>query len=190
VVDLGTGDGRFVLATAAAEPETLVIGVDASALAMAEASRRAAAAPRHGGRPNAMFVVAAAEQLPPELDGIADLVAIGLPWGSLLRGALALDPAVAEGIARLVAPGGVVRILVAPATRDRLAADLDVEARLAQSLATDWLRHGLAVSEVRLATDDDIAATHSTWARRLGLRAGDPDRPAWRITLRRAPDHA
>ena len=61
VVDLGTGDGRFVLAAAAAGPDTLVIGVDASAGAMAEASRRAAGPTRRGGLPNALFVVAAAE---------------------------------------------------------------------------------------------------------------------------------
>jgi 16S rRNA (adenine(1408)-N(1))-methyltransferase len=60
-VDLGTGDGRYVLAAAAEQPETLVIGVDASASAMAEAARRAAL---RVGLPNAVFVVAAAEHPP------------------------------------------------------------------------------------------------------------------------------
>jgi 16S rRNA (adenine(1408)-N(1))-methyltransferase len=41
-IDLGTGDGRHVLALAAARPDTLVIGVDANAAGMAESSRRAA----------------------------------------------------------------------------------------------------------------------------------------------------
>jgi 16S rRNA (adenine(1408)-N(1))-methyltransferase len=54
-----------VLATAAAQPDRLVIGVDASAAAMAAASRRAAARPARGGLPNALFVVAAVESLPP-----------------------------------------------------------------------------------------------------------------------------
>jgi 16S rRNA (adenine(1408)-N(1))-methyltransferase len=54
-----------VLATAAAQPDRLVIGVDANAAAMATASRRAAASPRGGGLPNALFVVAAIEGLPP-----------------------------------------------------------------------------------------------------------------------------
>ena len=60
-LDLGTGDGRHVLATAAKRPDTLVIGVDANAAAMAEASRRAA---RRGALPNALFAVAAAEHPP------------------------------------------------------------------------------------------------------------------------------
>lgn len=59
-LDLGTGDGRTVLAAASARPDTLVI-VDANAAAMAESSRRAA---RRGALPNALFAVAAAEHPP------------------------------------------------------------------------------------------------------------------------------
>jgi len=54
-----------VLAAAAAQPERLVIGVDANAAAMVSTSRRAAAKPSRGGLPNALFVVAPAEALPP-----------------------------------------------------------------------------------------------------------------------------
>ena len=50
-----------MLAAAAARPDTLVIGVDANAAGMAEASRRAA---RRGALPNALYVVAAAEHPP------------------------------------------------------------------------------------------------------------------------------
>ena len=54
-----------MLAAAAAEPDRLIVAVDANAAAMAVASRRAAASPRRGGLPNALFVVAAVESLPP-----------------------------------------------------------------------------------------------------------------------------
>jgi 16S rRNA (adenine(1408)-N(1))-methyltransferase len=60
-LDLGTGDGSHVLATAAQRLDTLVIGVDANAAGMAEASRRAA---RGDALPNALFAVAAAEHPP------------------------------------------------------------------------------------------------------------------------------
>src|SRR5262245_37134645 len=102
---------------------------------MAEASRRAAGPARRGGVPNALFVVAAAEAPLPELAGIADTVAIHLPWGSLLRGALALDDAVAAGIAGLLDPSGRVEVLLAPAARDRLAPEIDVTRRLTDGLA-------------------------------------------------------
>ena len=60
-LDLGTGDGRAVLAAAARSPDTLVIGLDANAAGMFDASRRAA---RRGALPNALFAVAAAEHPP------------------------------------------------------------------------------------------------------------------------------
>ncbi len=78
------------MARARAEPAAFVIGIDASAAAMAEASRRAARPAARGGVANALFVVAAAERPPIELLGIADEVTINFPWGSLLRGALAM----------------------------------------------------------------------------------------------------
>ncbi len=50
-----------MLATARRRPDTLVVGVDANAAGMADASRRAA---RRGALPNALFAVAAAEHPP------------------------------------------------------------------------------------------------------------------------------
>ena len=149
-----------------------MVGIDPVAATMAEASRRAAGPVRKGGLPNARFVVAAAESLPCGLEGLADLVTVTLPWGSLLRGALALDPAAARGIASLVAPAGRVEMLVAPAARDGLAAEVDVEARLAGALDDDWCALGLELVDARPATGAEIAATRSTWARRLALARG------------------
>jgi hypothetical protein len=166
------------------------VGIDPVAAAMADASRRAARSVRKGGLPNAAFVAAAAESLPEELagsapDGLADLVAINLPWASLLRGALALDDAAAAGIAALVRPGGRVEMLLAPAARDGLAADMDVAARLAGSLEADWRARGLELVDARPATARDLAASRTRWARRLGLDGGPTaDRIPWRLVLR------
>jgi tRNA G46 methylase TrmB len=60
VVDLGTGDGRYVLAVAAADPAALVLGLDASRDGLVEAAVRAARPSTRGGLANARFVVAAA----------------------------------------------------------------------------------------------------------------------------------
>jgi 16S rRNA (adenine(1408)-N(1))-methyltransferase len=182
-IDLGTGDGRAVLARARWEPETLVVGVDASAPAMAESSLRAARPARKGGLENALFVVAAAERPPAELIGIAADVTITMPWGSLLHGVLALpDPcAAAAGIAALVAPGGTVRILLSIDPRDGL--DLPtLDAGSGTELAGRWAAHGLTLTAFGLADAATIVATGSSWARRLG--AGR-DRSIWRIDLAR-----
>jgi 16S rRNA (adenine(1408)-N(1))-methyltransferase len=176
-----------VLVAAAAEPDRLVVGVDASAAAMAEASRRAARRPGRGGLPNARFVVAAAEALPAGLDGLADRVTVHFPWGSLLRGLLTADPAIMGGLARTLRPGATLTLLVSATDRDRGAGVGPVgEAGLA-TLADAYAAHGLVVTRVRPATAADVAASRSTWGRRLG--AGDR-RPAWLLEARRVPGSA
>jgi 16S rRNA (adenine(1408)-N(1))-methyltransferase len=153
---------------------------------MAEASRRAS----RRGPANALFVVAAAEQIPPELQGVADELTILFPWGSLLRGVVALDDAAAAtaGIARLLAPDGVATAILSIEDRDRLDGLPRLDALDAcEQLRERWQSHGLEVCDLRPATAAEIAATGSTWARRL--RAGR-ERPAWRIELRRIAETA
>jgi 16S rRNA (adenine(1408)-N(1))-methyltransferase len=173
-IDVGTGDGRAVLATAAAEPATLVIGLDADAASMAESSRRAAGPARKGGLPNALFFLVAAESMPTELTGLADRVTVLFPWGSLLRGCLRLDPRVAAGIAGLVAAGGELQLLLAPSARDRLLGLPTTPSTIIDAVGHAFRPLGLEVVESRDATAQEIRRSHSTWARRL-LAAGRPD---------------
>jgi 16S rRNA (adenine(1408)-N(1))-methyltransferase len=184
-IDLGTGDGRAVLARASAEPETLAIGIDANAASMIESSRRAAKPERKGGRSNALFVVAAAEAPPPELACLADEVTITLPWGSLLDGVLGRDDRVAAGVASLLAPGGLMRSIVSTTACD--GRDLPaMDDPLGSVIAEAWAGHGLSLGAFRPATAAELAVTHSTWARRLGLAAGPAPasaRQPWIIEL-------
>ena len=173
-----------MLATAAAQPDRLVVGVDASAAAMAEASRRAAATPRRGGLPNALFVVAAVEALPPELDGLADAVTVHFPWGSLLRGLLRADPAAMAGLTRVMRPGATLSMLLSSTDRDRGAGVAPLQEPAVGALAASYAAWGLAVAEARPATAADVAAAHSTWGKRLG--AGGR-RSAWLVRARLDP---
>jgi 16S rRNA (adenine(1408)-N(1))-methyltransferase len=186
---MGTGDGRAVLARAASEPRTLVIGIDANAAAMAESSRRAARPARKGGLANAVFVAAAAEVPPAALAGVADLLTVTLPWGSLLDGVLGRAPAVAEGLASLLAPAGTIEALVSTTTRDGRGLP-PLDPGLAPVIGAAWRPIGLEIGDLRPATDAELATSSSTWARRLRLGEGlgvRDGRPAWRLTLRRLP---
>jgi 16S rRNA (adenine(1408)-N(1))-methyltransferase len=177
---VGTGDGRFVLKTAAARPDALVVGLDANASAMAEASRRAARKPARGGPTNVLFVVAAAQSLPCELDGTFDEVTVHFPWGSLLRGIVRCEPAIVAGLARTLAAGGRLTVLLSITEREAGAGlePLDEEqvARLKQAYA----EHGLHLDEAGMATPAQIEASCSTWAKRL-RRSGE----VWRLVFRR-----
>ena len=156
-----------MLATAAAAPGTLVIGIDANAASMSEVSRRAAR--RRRGLPNAVFVVAAAEGLPAELVALADDVTIHFPWGSLLRGVLGAEPDVLAEVARVCRPGASVTAILSVTARDglELRDPLDDPAA-ADRLAASAIRVGLELVELRAATVAEIAAARSSWAKRIG----------------------
>lgn len=157
-----------MLTAAAREPRTLGIGLDASAAAMAEASRRAAGPARKGGLANAAFILAAAEAPPPELCGAAAAVTVLFPWGSLLRGCVGGDARVAAGVAGLVAPGGTLELLLAPSVRDGLdGVPLEPDA-VANAVRRAYEGFGLGMELARSASDAEVRDSGSTWARRLG----------------------
>jgi 16S rRNA (adenine(1408)-N(1))-methyltransferase len=181
IIDLGTGDGRAALAAAQAEPTALVVGLDADAGAMAEVSRRAARPPRKGGCPNVLFAVAAAESPPPELHGVADEIQILFPWGSLLRGVLGQDGAVARGLAALARPGAQLVAVVSVTSTDRVPGVATLDSAALDGVAAGLRHAGVVLLEAEPMTADEVRATRSTWGRRL--LAGAPDRPVWRLRL-------
>ena len=183
MVDLGAGDGRYVLARAAADPAALVLGLDACRDGLVEAAVRAARPGTRGGLDNARFVVAAAEALPPELDGLVDELAVHFPWGSLLRGLLVPEGHVLAGLARLLRPGGSAVALVSLTPRDHRPDLPPLDAGLRARLAAPYAAHGLRLGGWRPASSAEIAAAQSTWARRLGAGRA---RPVWRLRLHRA----
>lgn len=111
-LDIGTGDGRYVLDAARADPERLVIGVDAVAGNMVESARKASASTRKGGLENAVFFRGAAEQLPGPFADLADWVTINYPWGSLMRIVAEPDTDALRGIRASCKFGAGLRILL------------------------------------------------------------------------------
>jgi 16S rRNA (adenine(1408)-N(1))-methyltransferase len=173
-----------VLARARAEPDMLVLGIDANADGMAEAASRAARRPARGGAPNARFLVCAVEALPVELAAIADEVTVQFPWGSLLRGIVAGESAVLAPITRLLKPlpAAELRLLLSVEPRDRSLGVPVLDAHAAASIGAAAVELGLAPVEVRPAEAADLTASRSTWARKL--RAGSGQRRAWLLTFR------
>ena len=112
VIDIGTGDGRFVSVAARENPNKFYIGVDANTKPLEKPSMKATRKPAKGGLPNAMFVQAAVEDLPEELNGVADEIHIHFPWGSLLRAVATADEHVLASLRRIAAPGCLLEIVI------------------------------------------------------------------------------
>jgi len=74
IVDIGTGDGRFVYELAKKNPSKFVVGVDSNHENLIERSARIYKRPSRGGISNALFALASANELPVELNGLANQV--------------------------------------------------------------------------------------------------------------------
>src|SRR5215831_11298295 len=112
VIDIGTGDGRFVYESAQENPRKFYIGIDANARPLEKISEKIYRKPDKGGLPNVLFLQAAVEDLPAELDAVADEVHVHFPWGSLLRIVATGDEDGLRNLRRICAPDGLLEIVI------------------------------------------------------------------------------
>jgi SAM-dependent methyltransferase len=158
LLDLGTGDGRFVLHTARAHPARYVIGIDACRDNLYEASRRAPA--------NALFLIANICTMPAELARLASAITINFPWGTLLAGLLDEDEPLLTSLARLARPGATLEI--------RLNGGALIEAGYSLEAGGDQVRRlarqaGFRVAAPQPLAAGDLRAYPTTWAKRLAF---------------------
>jgi 16S rRNA (adenine(1408)-N(1))-methyltransferase len=171
LIDIGTGDGRYVLHVARTCPTWFVIGVDACRENLREASRKAP--------PNTLYVIANALALHGELGGMASKVTINFPWGSLLMGLLDGEPMLMEGLLAIARPRATLEI--------RLNAGALTEA--GHTLESGGVRvrralheGGFDVRELVQLDARELRRCPTTWAKRLAY-GRDPRAVCLRATL-------
>jgi 16S rRNA (adenine(1408)-N(1))-methyltransferase len=174
VIDIGTGDGRFVSAMAKRDPNKFFIGIDANVKPLEKPSMKATRKPNKGGLPNVMFVQAAVEDLPKEFDGVADEIHIHFPWGSLLRAVANGESEVLRSLRRIAAPECQLEIVIGiDPERDRAElARLGIEnisdEYLRRVMAEKYAKAGFAVKEPRrTGAAPQWSALETSWARKL-----------------------
>jgi 16S rRNA (adenine(1408)-N(1))-methyltransferase len=174
-VDVGAGDGGYVLYRARTEPTTFAIGIDASPDGLAAGSWRA----KRARLDNAEFLVAGVERLPAALARVADEVTVHFPWGSLLRGLVDGSGCVVSPIATLMKPNAELRVLMSAVDRDGIG---ELTPALVASRRDRYREHGLRFIEAGWASAATVAESRSAWAKRLAV---GPARPAVAARYRR-----
>lgn len=172
VLDIGTGDGKHVLALARARPAALVIGLDAGPGAMRETAGKASRKAAKGGVANAMFVWASVEQLPPELDGVTEVHSL-MPWGSLLRALLAPDAAVLRAIAGVCVPAAPFLITLnlhawRPPVPEVGVSSEPTPASVSGGLAAAYADAGWQLESAGYLDDAQLRELGTSWTKRLG----------------------
>ena len=112
IIDIGTGDGRFVYQSARQNPNKFYIGIDPNARPLEKISEKIHRKPAKDGAPNVLFIQSAVEDLPAELDGVANEVHVHFPWGSLLRAIATADLRVLQNLRRICSEGALLEVVI------------------------------------------------------------------------------
>lgn len=179
VIDIGTGDGVFVYQSARENPNKFYIGIDANTRPLEKVSERIHRNPSKGGLPNVLFLQAAIEDLPHELDGVADEVHIHFPWGSLLRAVATGDQNALRNLRMICALDATLEIVIAlDSDRDRT----EIQRLGLKPLTPDFISNelvpsyrvaGFEILETGQAARSEWSRLKSSWAKRL---QGNDDR--------------
>ena len=180
IVDIGTGDGQYVYHSARQNPTKFYIGIDPNVRPLKKLSEKIYRNQAKGGTPNALFIQAAVEDLPVELDGVADEVHVHFPWGSLLKAVCQGDLNVLQGIRGICAPDASLEVVVGidperdAAEISRLGLEVLSVDYIDNVLRQRYLSANFHLAERGLFPNSNTASIKSSWAKRL---KGNSNRP-------------
>jgi len=174
LIDIGTGEGKFILDSAREQTDWLHIGLDAAAENMMPASRTAST--RKTRLDNVVFLRGAAEKLPDQLSGLADRVTIHYPWGSLMRIVAEPDVAAMTGVRKCCKSGAGLTILLNYSVfedrnyLERLGFGAVADPAASEDLAPAYARAGFRIEQRHVTSGDPSVRT--SWGRHL-VRGSD-----------------
>jgi hypothetical protein len=158
ILDLGTGDGRYVHCLAERNPNWFIIGVDSCRENLHEYSRAKLS--------NMLFVIASAQNLPRELNGLISHVTINFPWGSLLESLLIGDTHLMRGLKSISSSIASVDVRLNGGALAEAGWTLEAGA---EKIHNNMLHAGLQVNAPVIMNASALRNFPSTWAKRLAF---------------------
>ena len=157
-LDLGTGDGKFAFCHADKFPGHFVVGVDSCRENLHEYSR--------AKLPNLLYIIASAQNLPQELNGLISNITINFPWGSLLESLLIGDSKLMSGLASISRSVTTVEIRLNGGALTEVGWDLEAGAK---QIYSNLLQAGWQVNIPVLMNTNALRSFPSTWAKRIAF---------------------
>jgi 16S rRNA (adenine(1408)-N(1))-methyltransferase len=158
MMDLGTGDGRYVRTLAGEHPDWFVIGLDACRENLREHSQ--------AKLQNLLFVIASAQELPRELNGLTSHISINFPWGSLLKSLLVGDALILRGLERISGSSTSLDVRLNGGALEEAGTTLEAGTH---TIRSNLLRAGWQVKIPVLMDGMALRDFPSTWAKRLAF---------------------
>ena len=158
LLDLGTGDGRYARTLAGEHPGWFVIGMDSCRENLREHSQVKL--------PNLLFIIASAQELPDELNGLISHITINFPWGSLLKSLLESDPKLMRGLESISRPVSSLELRLNSGALAEVGMTLETGA---EKIYSNLFQSGWHV-KAPVAVDAQVLRRFpSTWAKRLAF---------------------
>jgi len=182
IIDLGTGDGRFIYNNALKNPDDLYIGIDPSEKQMKIYAKKA----KRKKLENIQFLVGSVDVLPKELKDSADELYIRFPWGSLLENVVKPTP---EFIQKLQSITKVHPYLEIVFGYEKQSEPSEVRRMDLPELDENYIRKniipvfekGLSLpGSLEILDKSKLKALTSTWGKKLAF---GQNRPIFRIIL-------
>ena len=168
VLDIGTGDGRFVYKNAQKDKNVFYVGMDPAERQLKTYSSKA----NRKKLSNCLFVIGSIENIPSELFSSFDEIYINLPWGTLLEKIVKIDTNSVDNMARLLKKNGKVTIILGytpelepSETKRLLLPKIDnkyIEENIVPSFEKDF-----NIKVFRKIDKNDLDRIETTWAKKL-----------------------
>ena len=156
MLDLGTGDGRYVYTLAGERPDWFVIGIDSSRENLREYSQ--------AKLQNMLFVIASAQSLPAELNGFISHLSINFPWGSLLESLLTGDSKLMRGLESVSHSATSIDLYLNGGALVEAGTTLETGA---EKIYDHLIQSGWQLRRPVMLNDIVLKSFPTTWARRL-----------------------
>ena len=157
-LDLGTGDGRYVRTLADKHPGWFMIGVDSCRENLREYSRTKLQ--------NMLFVIASAQDLPTELDGLISHITINFPWGSLLESLLMDDSNLLSRLEFISRSATSIDLHLNGGAMAEAGTDLETGA---EQVYNNLIRSGWQIERPAIMNANALRSFPTTWAKRLAF---------------------
>ena len=166
VLDIGTGDGRFVYKNAEKDKKVFFVGMDPAEKQLKMYSSKT----NRKKLNNCLFIIGSIENVPSELFSFFDEIYINLPWGTLLEKIVKTNKNLVDDIKNLLKKKGKVIIVLGYAqefepseTKRLLLPEIDreyIEKNVLPSFEKDF-----NVKSFSIIDKNDLGCLETTWAK-------------------------
>jgi 16S rRNA (adenine(1408)-N(1))-methyltransferase len=171
ILDLGTGDGRFVYKSALENKDNFWIGLDPSEKQLSVYSRKAV----RKNLQNVLFIVGSIENLPNELKNSCQKIFVVLPWGTLLQKTVLPTKTFLKQLNALYKGGHELEIILGfspdlePSETERLNLPEISLDYLEKNLLPKYEKADFRLRELSTISKEILKTKETTWSKKLAF---------------------